>query len=294
MMTSEQLSELKRIVIRAMFRDDYLLERLVLKGGNALDIVHGLSERASIDFDFSIENDFDPSEIQEIRDRLEAGINATFLEHDFHIIDFDFQEVPRPKESHSRKLNFWGGYNITFKVVNSDSYSKYRDNTAELRKYALAFGRSPTIKIEISKCEFCGKKEERDFDGYTIYVYSPAMLFAEKLRAICQQLPAYRKIVDSGHRTGRARDFFDIYRIVEGLRVDVTDNETMELIKVVFAAKQVPLQLLNHIGEMKELHEADYPSLEQSVRNRSELKPLDYYFDYVEVICKKLESLWKE
>ncbi|MCH7878829.1 MAG: nucleotidyl transferase AbiEii/AbiGii toxin family protein [candidate division Zixibacteria bacterium] len=293
-MDTEQLSNLKRIVIQAMFRDDNLLERLVLKGGNALDIVHGLSERASIDFDFSIENDFDPSEIQEIRDRLEAGIDATFREHDLRIIDFNFQEVPQPEQHHSSKLKFWGGYNITFKVVNSDSYSKYQGNIAALRNHALAFGLSPTIKVEISKCEFCAKKEERDFDGYTIYVYSPAMLFAEKLRAICQQLPAYRAIVDSGHRTGRARDFFDIYRIVEGLRVDVTDNETMELIKVVFAAKQVPLQLLNHIGEMKELHEADYPSLEQSVRNRSELKPLSYYFDYVDEICKKLEPLWKE
>ena len=36
----DRLQKIKRLAIVAMFSDDDLLERLVLKGGNALDLVH--------------------------------------------------------------------------------------------------------------------------------------------------------------------------------------------------------------------------------------------------------------
>lgn len=52
-------SEIRRLTIRALFADDTLMERLVLKGGNALSLVYGLSPRASLDLDFSLETDFE-------------------------------------------------------------------------------------------------------------------------------------------------------------------------------------------------------------------------------------------
>ena len=42
-----------------MFSDDDLMNLLVLKGDNALDVIHRIASRASIDLDFSVENDFD-------------------------------------------------------------------------------------------------------------------------------------------------------------------------------------------------------------------------------------------
>ena len=48
----EFLEHIKRLTIIAMFSDGDLMERLVLKGGNLLDIVHRVSTRASIDADF--------------------------------------------------------------------------------------------------------------------------------------------------------------------------------------------------------------------------------------------------
>jgi predicted nucleotidyltransferase component of viral defense system len=47
------LEEVRRLTIIALFSDDELYEQIVLKGGNALNLVYGLSSRTSLDLDFS-------------------------------------------------------------------------------------------------------------------------------------------------------------------------------------------------------------------------------------------------
>jgi len=51
-------AEIRRHTIIALFSDDFLLNRLVLKGGNALEIAHDLVHRGSVDLDFSIPDEF--------------------------------------------------------------------------------------------------------------------------------------------------------------------------------------------------------------------------------------------
>ena len=46
------LERIKRLIIIALVSDDYLMETLVLKGGNALSVAYELSSRASFDLDF--------------------------------------------------------------------------------------------------------------------------------------------------------------------------------------------------------------------------------------------------
>jgi predicted nucleotidyltransferase component of viral defense system len=62
----EFIDFVKRKTLVAMFSDDELMERLVLKGGNALDLVYGISTRASVDLDFSLDGEF--SGIDELRE----------------------------------------------------------------------------------------------------------------------------------------------------------------------------------------------------------------------------------
>jgi predicted nucleotidyltransferase component of viral defense system len=50
--------QVRKLTITALFSDDELLERLALKGGNALGLVYHLTSRSSFDRDFSIEGDF--------------------------------------------------------------------------------------------------------------------------------------------------------------------------------------------------------------------------------------------
>jgi predicted nucleotidyltransferase component of viral defense system len=55
----ELSARIKKLAIIAMFSDDDLMERLVLKGGNLLDLVYEISTRPSIDIDLSMEGDFE-------------------------------------------------------------------------------------------------------------------------------------------------------------------------------------------------------------------------------------------
>ena len=61
-------------------------------------------------------------------------------------------------------------------------------------------------------------KQDWDFDGTLIYVYSPSMIVCEKLRAICQQMPEYGPVIKR-ERLGSARpkDFVDIFVLTKEL-----------------------------------------------------------------------------
>ena len=54
--------EVRQEVILALFSDDELVKSLVLKGGAALELVHELVSRGSIDVDLSIPADLDNEE----------------------------------------------------------------------------------------------------------------------------------------------------------------------------------------------------------------------------------------
>ena len=66
--------KIKKLVIIAMFSDDELMDRFVLKGGNALDLIHHVSTRASVDIDLSIADDFTPDERLALQGRMEKAL----------------------------------------------------------------------------------------------------------------------------------------------------------------------------------------------------------------------------
>ena len=68
------LDQLRRVIITAIFSDDELLETLVLKGGSALSLIHGIGTRSSLDLDFSIDGDF--ASIEDARVRLVSALEA--------------------------------------------------------------------------------------------------------------------------------------------------------------------------------------------------------------------------
>lgn len=54
------IEQAKRLTLIALFSDDELVDRFVLKGGNALNLAYGLNIRASVDLDLSMASGFDP------------------------------------------------------------------------------------------------------------------------------------------------------------------------------------------------------------------------------------------
>jgi len=278
----DKIDKIKRLTIIAMVSDDYLMEQLVLKGGNAIDIVYQLSGRASIDLDYSIPNDFNRDELLDISKTINTVLSATFAEEGLSVFDLKFEAKPSGI-GQMDEMEFWGGYSIEFKLVSSDYLSEHSDNLRLLRSHASIVGldNRRTFKIDIGKFEYCSGKVAKELDGYTLYVYSTEMLVLEKLRAICQQIPEYRDIVKSHPPAARARDFFDIYTITRKFPIDMNSQRIKDLLAAIFAVKKVPLDYLKQVSSYRDFHRSDFVSVQDTVKSGVKLKDFDFYFDYV-------------
>jgi len=77
-MNLELLEKIKRIIIISLVSDDYLLDVLVLKGGNAINLMGNISNRTSIDLDYSIESEFNETEIIFVKERIKQLLDEGF------------------------------------------------------------------------------------------------------------------------------------------------------------------------------------------------------------------------
>jgi hypothetical protein len=114
------IRRIRELVIIAMFADDDLLETLVLKGGNALDIAHQMNLRASVDVDFSMSGDFD--DLETIRPKIERSLSERFDAEGYQVFDYKF--MPKPSKSNQELPPFWGGYQVEFKIIEQQQYSR--------------------------------------------------------------------------------------------------------------------------------------------------------------------------
>jgi predicted nucleotidyltransferase component of viral defense system len=280
--------EIRRIAITAIFSDDVLFERVVLKGGNALSLALGLSKRTSLDLDFSIENDF--ADLDDFRNRVHKALENRFLAAGFVVFDFKFDAKPSiVPEGQSHR---WGGYMASFKVMEKQKYEDLDGDPAARRRDSLVVGpkQQRVFTIDLSKYEYVTGKMELQLDDYTIYVYSPGMIAIEKLRAICQQMPEYTL---QRRPSARARDFYDIHLIVSRTGMSLNSPESLDIVRQIFAAKEVPLRLLGKIKDQKEFHRPDWDSVKAS-SNDDKLSEFDDYFDFVAEQVNSIETLWEE
>lgn len=283
---------IKRRAIVAMFSHDLLFERLTLKGGNALQLVYGLGRRSSFDLDFSIDGDF--ADFDEIQHIITGVLDSSFGEIGLRV--FDIKIEGRPPEISEELQEFWGGYEIRFKLISFSDAEQIGSNREELRRRALPLGPtgSTQYSIDLSRHEYCGDRRRYKLDDFTIYVYSLEQIVGEKLRAICQQMPEYGPIVRRQRPgAGRARDFIDIASILQQRQISVPSVEFSELVVKLFQAKRVPLSLLSRIEEQREVHRVDFVSVLTSIP--PEDRPgVDYddCFNRVVEICRSLEPLW--
>lgn len=283
-MDTKELEIIRRTVITAMFSDEELSKLLVLKGGNALALAHGLASRTSIDVDLSIPDNF--ANEDDVRDRIFRALRDRFDAADYVVFDESFRFVP----DHPEVAAWWGGYKIEFKLLERKTFERFKGNLEQQRRNSLAIDNRQrrTFSIEISRHEFCERKEEREFDGFTIYVNPLAVLALEKLRALCQQMPEYTQRTN---KTARARDFYDICTILDR-GVDLADADSLEVCRKIFAAKRVPLSLLPRIEDHREFHRLDWQAVVDSVSGN--VQPYDHYFDRVLAEVSRLETLWVE
>lgn len=278
-----EFEEIRRITITALFADDELLDLLVLKGGNALTLVHRISTRTSLDLDFSMQHDF-PNQ-KDAEQRIFRTLKDRFDSAGYVVFDEKLESKPNLHGTEDTKP-WWGGYELRFKLISKEKYAELRSRPDKLRIDSLVTGKNEarTFKVDLSKNEYTDGKVQKELDHYTIYVYTPEMIVLEKLRAICQQMPEYPH---KGRGNPRARDFYDIHLVVTTLRIDLTTPENIEALKHIFTAKEVPLALLDNVVNTLEFHRPDWDDVKASVEG--ELKGFEFYFDFVvnQISCVK-------
>ncbi len=284
---SIDFSDIRRIAITAVFSDDFLFDRVVLKGGNALAIVFGMGGRTSIDLDFSIENDFE--DVADVERRLAKALQDRFEAAGLVVFDFKFER--RPSILREGQDQRWGGYTASFKLADSARHKRLVEDLPALQRESTVVGpgQQRVFTIDLSKYEYTTGKIATDLDDYQVFVYSPGMIAIEKLRAICQQMPEYAL-----NRTPcpRARDFFDIHLILTSTQIDLRSSASLQLIRDIFAAKGVPLHLLQRIELQREFHRPDWDSVRISTKHV--LEGFDFYFDFVLKEVSSLQALWNE
>lgn len=286
-LASLDFADIRRIAITAIFSDDVLTEYLVLKGGNALDLVYGITSRTSIDLDFSMGQDFE--DFTDARNRFFSALRDRFDAVGFALFDEKFEAKP---ELHGPDTKpWWGGYQISFKLIQREKFDLLKESLDKLRINALVTGsgNKRSFTIDLSKWEYTEGKAEHEIDHYTIYVYTPTMIAVEKLRALCQQMPEYPH---TGNKKARARDFFDIHHVVNTCGIDLAKEENQTLIRNIFEAKQVPLKLLYRIGAERDFHRPDWMAVVESTTGK--LEEFDFYVDFVVSEIDRLKALGVE
>lgn len=289
-MLAGELEDIKRAAIVAMFADDDLMDILVLKGGNAMDIIHQVNSRSSVDLDFSIKDDLDQDII---KPRLDKALKTTFDLKGYFV--FDIKLTARPGRMPDELAAFWGGYMVEFKLISRKRADEIGSDMDRLRREAIWLGEGPKFTIDISRYEYVKHKEAHELDGYTIYVYSPVMIVCEKLRAICQQMPEYGQIIQrSSPGNQRARDFIDIEALIRKFAIDLSTDEALETVQQMFSAKRVPLSFLPRISTTRAFHALGYDEVRAAMKPGVKIEPFDFYFDFVLGEIIKLETLWNK
>lgn len=277
------LDKIKRLTLKALMHDEKLMYGLVLKGGNALQLVYDITDRASMDIDFSIEGDFSDLDFQRINGTLDALLNEQFQTEQLVVFDIRFIEKPK-----SNKEKVWKGYNIEFKVTHEKDYDP--NDMVKTRNYAIKIlDQSPKFSVEISSFEYIANAKKHDLDGTVMLVYTPEMIVIEKLRALCQSLPEYQEIIPSAKTKGRARDFYDIWNICNEFSINISSEENKLLIEEIFKAKKVPLKFLALIPQYKDLQKENWSSVEDTLSASNE--GFDFYFDFTMSLIDEIKIL---
>jgi predicted nucleotidyltransferase component of viral defense system len=288
--SAEFLYDVKRRVILAIFSDDVLMNLLVLKGGNLLDLVYKVSTRTSTDVDLSMALPFD--DLEDAKARFERSLRDQFSEVGLVLFDFKMQEVPQPIPRDA--MDFWGGYQITFKLVRQAVFERWSNDPQKLRIKAEALTDAKRdFCIDISKFEYCDRRQEELLDGFTVYCYPPEVFVCEKIRAICQQNPAYNSITHS-HTRPRPKDFVDLYHVLQKFSIDFTSQDFQETLRAVFHAKRVPFNYLSEIAAFRDFHASTFHEVKATTHPDVVLREFSFYFDWLLKRLALLEALWNE
>ena len=136
-------ADIRRLAIVAMFSDDTLFDQLALKGGNALNLVHHLGSRSSVDVDLSLDKDF--QDINDSRERIFRALRSRFAEARLTVFDEKFEQKSPPEAGGDEK---WGGYQIEFKLIDTRFYEDLHGDIERVRRESMVVSPSSIAFFE--------------------------------------------------------------------------------------------------------------------------------------------------
>ncbi len=269
------IDKIKMLTLRALVSDEKLMYGLVLKGGNALQLAYNITDRASMDIDFSIDGDFTKNDFLHLDRTLHSLLSSEFEKENLVVIDVKFREKPS-----NNPIKQWKGYELSFKIVPLEKYNPDDINRTRNAAITIYDNHSTKFIVEISSYEYTKDKKIVEKDGTIFYVYTPEMIVFEKIRALCQSIPEYKKIIPTARQKGRARDFYDIWNICQNFDIDFSLLKNKQMFIEIFNAKLVPLNFTDLLENYRDFQKENWSSVIDTITHEN-LKNFDFYFDYV-------------
>lgn len=264
------------MTLQALMSDEILMEGLVLKGGNALQLAYDITNRGSIDIDFSMDHEFSPKDFERLKKIFSDLLNEVFNLNG--ILVYDVRFIERPKSGSIRE---WKGYYLEFKIIEKEKYDKLSGEIDAVRRESIKINestQSTKFTVDISSYEYTVGATKKEIDGLILNVYTPEMILVEKVRALCQTMEDYKKVVTSARSKKRARDVYDIWKITQFFKNLELSND---LFVNIFRAKKVPLEFVSRLEELRELNRSDWDVVRQTISSGEELLDYDFYFDHL-------------
>ncbi len=153
-----KITELKTIVLKSLMSNDLLFDTLILKGGNALELIYEITDRASTDIDFSLRDDYNSCQIEEIKSIIPELLNQNLEPMGYST--YDFKMIDKPKNQYIKE---WKGYQLSFKII-PNKILNANNNQDTIRRNAVNFGTSTNYTVDISCYEYTERYEKHDFN----------------------------------------------------------------------------------------------------------------------------------
>ncbi|MBF0107303.1 MAG: nucleotidyl transferase AbiEii/AbiGii toxin family protein [Deltaproteobacteria bacterium] len=275
------IDDVIKYCIVALFSSTMLDDpELVLKGGTALRLVEKIKDRMSTDMDFSIDSPVNNPD--SYFSKIQRVLSNHFKTLRYEVIDFKFEK--KPKQRREDQPYFWGGWACQFKLVDV----KHKNLTLESkRRNALmpTGSNSTKIELEVSENEYCGSVHKVKIDDVSVTTYTNVALVLEKIRSLCQAHPDY----PHSKTKDRARDYLDIFALVEKYKSEKFYDKLKKELPPVFKAKEVDFRLLNKIFEpdFSNLQKQNFIGVQDRVQKKTQ--PFEFYEEYLKGLIQKIK-----
>lgn len=282
---------IRRTAIVALLADEALMDQM-LRGGQAMGASLPLQQAAAM------QEGQDPPAVLP---RLEHALQSIFALQGYRAFDTRLLPMPSPvpgpvpgpmprplpgsMAGGPAPLHHGSGHRVEFRLLPRRQADLLQGDLRRMRREALSLGDGARLTIDISD----RPPPLHEPDSGVIHVHAPLARVCEKLRAICQQMPAYRRfILRAGPGMPRAGDFVAIEALARGTDLALDTPAARQMLELAFFAQCVPLELVSGIPLTRSFHEPGFARVRAALGLEGGLRDFGHYFSAVVDVVRRL------